>query len=176
MTEKTLDEKMQVKYFKEFHTKISKESPFYISISGGLDKDTSDYIIKYSDKYKPVPKIKQSLFCLRLEPCFFPEELFNVFLNEYKDQPCKKKKMLDPYVFMQFPQDISMESDDEIQNSHDQDSDTVDDHESRKDEVNDQEDDFGDDDNNDYGDNYFDPGDEDYEDGAFSRDNADDYF
>ncbi|CCJ30848.1 unnamed protein product [Pneumocystis jirovecii] len=174
MSEKILDEKIEVKYFKELHTKISKESPFYISMLRGLDKDTSDYVKRYSDKYKPAPKTSQSLFCLRLESCFFPEELFNVFLNEYKDQPCKKRKMLDPYVFMQFPQDLSMVSDEEMQNSHDQGSDTVDDHESRK-EGNDQEDDFGDDDNNDYGDNYFDPGDEDYEDGTFFRDNIDDY-
>ncbi|KAG4306590.1 hypothetical protein PORY_000578 [Pneumocystis oryctolagi] len=175
MHENCLDEKNNVKYYKELHTKISKESPFYISVSD-MDKDTSDYVKKYSDKYKPVKKTDQSLFCLKLEPSFFPEELFNVFLNEYKGQSYKKRKILDPSIIFQFSQELSMISEEEALNSHDQNSDTEDDRESRKEDGNDQDDDFGDDDNNDYGDNYFDPGDEDYEDGAFSRDNIGDYF
>ncbi|KAG4302754.1 hypothetical protein PCANB_000989 [Pneumocystis canis] len=167
------DEKMNVYYYKELYTKISKESPFYISMSRGVDKDTSDYVKKYSDKYKPVSKSDQSLFHLKLEPSFFPEELFDVFLNEYKNQPCKKK-VLDPSIFLQLHQELPVISE-EMQDFHYQDSDITEDNESKKDE-NDQDDDFGDDDNNDYGDNYFDPGDEDYENGVFSRDNAGDYF
>ncbi|EMR10548.1 hypothetical protein PNEG_01254 [Pneumocystis murina B123] len=174
INENYIDEKAYVQYYKELHTKISKESPFYISMSKGIDKDVSDYVEKYSDKYKPVPKMTQSLFFLKLEPLFFPEELFDVFLKEYKDA-VYKEKVKEPVV-LPFLEGFPNIFEEEMRELHECDSDIVEECESRKEDGNDQDEDFDDDDNNDYEDNYFDPGDEDYEDGSFSRDNVGDYF
>ncbi|KTW31509.1 hypothetical protein T552_00151 [Pneumocystis carinii B80] len=165
VNENYADEKAYAQYYKELHTKISKESPFYILMSRGIDRDVSDYVKKYSDRYKPAPRMSQSLFFLRLEPSFFPEELFDVFLKEYKG--LYEEKVKEPVV-LEFPEGFASIFEEEMKELHESESDIV--------EENDQDDDFEDDDNNDYEDNYFDPGDEDYEDGSFSRDNVGDYF
>lgn len=148
MNESYNDEKAHVQYYKEIHTKISKESPFYISTSRGIDRDVSSYVKKYSDKYKPAPKMAQSLFFLKLEASFFPEELFDVFLKEYKDVVYKEK--VEEPVVLPLTQGFASILEEEMRELHEYDSDISEESESRKEDGNDQDEDFEDDDNNDY--------------------------
>ena len=150
----TMDEKLQVKFFKEVQSSIINETPFYVQARTQVS--AGDGIERYSDKWKPKRKATQSLVDLRTDETFFPEELLPVLRGDVAGRKKRKQQTFDLGKFL----DMNVEPDAAENSSI---AGENNDEDASEDEAGEEDDAFSDD-GNDYEDNYFSGGENDFED------------